>query len=70
MAIRLGAAEASDARMTWPTTFRLLVREEDREPPILSHREREIVLLLAVPDAAPAPGDDVVLADARSQLSC
>jgi DNA-binding CsgD family transcriptional regulator len=112
MAIRPGAAEASDARMTWPTTFRLLVREEDREPPLLSHREREIlalavtgltnrqiaarlhvtqstvrthlswafgrlgvhsrgeaVLLLAVPDAAPAPRDDVVLAGARSQLS-
>jgi DNA-binding CsgD family transcriptional regulator len=112
MAIRPGAAEASDARMTWPTTFRLLVREEDREPPLLSHREREIlalavtgltnrqiaarlhvtqstvrthlswafgrlgvhsrgeaVLLLAVADAAPAPGDDVVLAGARSQLS-
>ena len=112
MAIRLGAAEASDARMTWPTTFRPLAREEDREPPLLSHREREILalavtgltnrqiaarlhvtqstvrthlswalgrlrvhsrgeamLLLAVPDGAPAPGDDVVLADARSRLS-
>jgi DNA-binding CsgD family transcriptional regulator len=45
MAIRLGAAEASDARMTWPTTFRLLVREEDREPPLLSHRERESLAL-------------------------
>jgi DNA-binding NarL/FixJ family response regulator len=45
MAIRPGAAEASDARMTWPTTFRLLVREEDREPPLLSHREREILAL-------------------------
>jgi hypothetical protein len=45
MAIRLGAAEASDARMTWPTTFRPLVREEDREPPLLSHREREILAL-------------------------
>jgi DNA-binding CsgD family transcriptional regulator len=49
MAIRPGAAEeASDARMTWPTTFRLHVRGEDREPPLLSHREREI-LALAVP---------------------
>lgn len=45
MAIRPGAAEASDARMTWPTTFRLLVREEDREPPLRSHREREILAL-------------------------
>jgi DNA-binding CsgD family transcriptional regulator len=46
MAIRPGAAEeASDARMTWPTTFRLLVRGEDREPPLVSHREREILAL-------------------------
>jgi DNA-binding CsgD family transcriptional regulator len=99
--------------MTWPTTFGLLVREEDRESPLLSHREREILALAvtgltnrqiaarltqstarthrswafgrlgvhsrgkavglanvgAVPDAAPAPRDDVVLACARSQLS-
>ena len=33
------------------------------------HSRGEAVLLRAVPDAAPAPGDDVVLADARSQLS-
>jgi DNA-binding CsgD family transcriptional regulator len=33
------------------------------------HSRGEAVLLLAVPDAAPAPGDHVVLAGARSQLS-
>jgi hypothetical protein len=61
MAIRTGSAEASDARMTWPTAFRLLVREEDREPPLLSHRGE--ILALAVTGLT---DDDVVLAGARS----
>jgi DNA-binding CsgD family transcriptional regulator len=44
MAIRPGAAEASDAGMTWPTTFRLLVRRKTASHRSL-HREREILAL-------------------------
>jgi DNA-binding NarL/FixJ family response regulator len=45
MAMRPGAADASEPARTWPTAFRLLVRSEDVEPAPLSHREREILAL-------------------------
>ena len=72
MAIRPGAAEeASDARVTWPTTFRLLVRGEDREPPLLSHREREILALAVtgLTNRRIAPRLHVTQSTAKTHLS-
>ena len=57
--------------MTWPTTFRLLVREEDREPPLRSHREREILALAVtgLTNAQIAARLHVTQSTARTHLS-
>ena len=42
MAIRRGAAEASDARLIWPTTFRLFVRGRWRPPSLMTSSWRAL----------------------------